>query len=135
MKKILIIPMLILLTGCFGEAGKGYINKTCEKTENINGRSLNTNITIKSKSGSIETITITETYDKKIDLTSITTAKKSEQNLYKTLNGITLEINDNIFTYTIDKQNADQIIIEKFNIKDEQHKQIKYYEENGYTCK
>lgn len=135
MKKILIIPMLILLTGCFGEAGKGYINKTCEKTENINGRSLNTNITIKSKSGSVETITITETYDKKIDLTSITTAKTSEQNLYKTLNGITLEINDNIFTYTIDKQNADQIIIEKFNIKDEQHKQIKYYEENGYTCK
>ena len=135
MKKILIIPMLILLTGCFGEVGKGYINKTCEKTENINGMSLNTNITIKSKSGNVETITITETYDKKIDLTSITTAKKSEQNLYKTLNGITLEINDNIFTYTIDKQNADQMIIEKFNIKDEQHKQIKYYEENGYTCK
>ena len=79
MKKTLIIPILLLFTGCFGETGKGYISKTCEKIENINGMNLNTKIVIKSKNGDIETITITETYDEKIDLTNITIAKKTSK--------------------------------------------------------
>ena len=135
MKKIIIPIMIIFLTGCLGEVGKGYIKKECKKVENINGMTQETNIEIRSKQGKIETITITETYDKNLDLQSITNSKKSEQNTYKNENGIKLDINRNIFTYTIEPALIKEEIKDKFNIKDEQHKQINYYEENGYACK
>lgn len=135
MKKIILISTMLLLTGCLGEVGKGYITKTCIKNESINGNKVTINVSIKSKTGNIEQLTIVETYDELIDLTSITNSKKSEQNLYKTLNGITLDINNNTFTYIINTNEVPDIIKERFNIKDEQHKQIKYYEEAGYTCK
>ncbi len=135
MKKTLILIIPILLTGCLGEAGKGYITKICKKNEIINGNNLETNIIIKSKQGNIETLTITETYDKNIDLESIKNSKKSEQNLFKQTTGATLNIENNIFTYVINKNEASELIIQRFNIQEEQHKQIKYYEDNGYTCK
>lgn len=135
MKRILLISIVLLLTGCFGEVGKGYITKICTKEENINGNIVSTNISIKSKTGNVEEITIVEKYDKNLDLTSITNSKKSEQNFYSTLTGITLEMNDNIFTYIINTNEIPDTIKERFNVKEEQHKQIKYYEEEGYTCK
>ncbi len=135
MKKIILLITVLLLTGCFGEAGKGYITKKCTKQESINGNIVNTSIEIKSKQGNIENIEITELYDKNIDLESITKSKKSEQNLYKQMNGISLDILGNEFKYIINVQEIPEIITEKFNIKNEQHKQIKYYEELGYECK
>ena len=78
---------------------------------------------------------IKETYEKNNDLESITYSKKSEQNLFKQTTGATLNIEDNTFTYEINKKEASEIIIKRFNIQDEQHKQIKYYEDNGFTCK
>ena len=135
MKKIIIPLTIIFLTGCLGETGKGYITKECKKNENINGMTQKTNIEIKSKQGKIEKITIAETYDKNLDLQSITNSKKSEQNTYKNIDGIKLDINENTFTYTIEPNIIKDEIKDKFNIKEEQHKQINYYEENGYICK
>ena len=135
MKKTIILIIPILLTGCLGEAGKGYITKTCKKTESINNNTIETKIEIKAKQGNIETLTITETYDKNMDLESITNSKKSEQNLFKQTTGATLDINDNVFTYKINKNESSDLIIERFNIKDEQHEQIKIYEKDGYKCK
>jgi len=132
MKKIIALISIILLTGCLGEAGKGYITKKCSKTENINGYKKETIIKVKSKQGNIEEIIITETYDKNIDLESITKSKKSENNTYK---NIEIEIDNNKFTYKIDPKKIDNLEKERFNIKEEQHKQIKQYEEEGYTCK
>lgn len=134
MKKKIFLIIPLLLTGCLGEAGKGYITKTCTKNEIINGNNLETEISIKSKQGDIETIIIKETYEKNNDLESITYSKKSEQNLFKQTTGATLNIEDNTFTYEINKKEASEIIIKRFNIQDEQHKQIKYYEDNGYSC-
>lgn len=134
MKKKIFLIIPLLLTGCLGEAGKGYITKTCKKNEIINGNNLETEISIKSKQGNIETIIIKETYEKNNDLESITYSKKSEQNLFKQTTGATLNIEDNTFTYEINKKEASELIIKKFNIQDEQHKQIKYYEDNGYSC-
>lgn len=135
MKKKILLIIPLLLTGCLGEAGKGYITKTCKKNEIINGNNLETEISIKSKQGNIETMIIKETYEKNNDLESITYSKKSEQNLFKQTTGATLNIEDNTFTYEINKKEASEIIIKRFNIQDEQHKQIKYYEDNGFTCK
>lgn len=135
MKKILIPIIPILLTGCLGEVGKGYITKTCKKNEMINGNIVETTIKIKSKQGNIELITITEEYGKNMDLESIIDSKKSEQNLFKQTTGATLDINNNIFTYTINKNDASELIIKRYNVLEEQHEQIKFYEENGYTCK
>ena len=135
MKKKIFLIIPLLLTGCLGEAGKGYITKTCKKNEIINGNNLETEISIKSKQGNIETIIIKETYEKNNDIESITYSKKSEQNLFKQTTGATLNIEDNTFTYEINKKEASEIIIKRFNIQDEQHKQIKYYEDNGFTCK
>ena len=132
MKKILLILTVILLTGCLGETGKGYITKQCNKTENINGLTKQTEIKIKSLKGNVELIEIKETYDKKMDLTSITNSKKSEQNSYK---NIKIEFNENIFTYEIEIKNLTEEEKEKFNVKKEQHQQIKEYEEQGYACK
>ena len=134
MKKKIFLIIPLLLTGCLGEAGKGYITKTCKKNEIINGNNLETEISIKSKQGNIETIIIKETYEKNNDLESITYSKKSEQNLFKQTTGATLNIEDNTFIYEINKKEASELIIKKFNIQDEQHKQIKYYEDNGYSC-
>lgn len=135
MKKIIIILSALLLTGCLGETGKGYIIKECKKEENINGMNKEINIKIKSKQGDVETIEITETYDKNLDIESITNSKKSEQNSYKNINGFKLDINENIFTYTLETKKLTEEIKQRYNIKEEQHKQIKNYEENGYTCK
>lgn len=132
MKKILVVTLILLLTGCLGETGKGYITKQCEKTENINGYKKETEIIIKSKQGNIEEIMIKEIYDKHMDIESIKNSKKSEKNSYK---NIEIKINDNIFTYKIDPNKITVEEQEKYNIKKEQHKQIKYYEEQGYTCK
>ena len=46
-KKILILIFPIFLTGCLGEAWKGYITKECKKIETINGNKIETNIKIK----------------------------------------------------------------------------------------
>lgn len=132
MKKVIALLSILLLTGCLGEIGKGYITKTCSKTDNINGNKKQTIIKVKSKQGNIEEITIKEIYDKNMELTSITKSKKSEKNTYR---NIEIEINDNEFTYKIDPKKINEDEKEKYNIKEEQHKQIKQYEEEGYTCK
>lgn len=132
MKKIMLILAVILLTGCLGETGKGYITKQCSKIENINGLSKQTEIKIKSLKGNVELIEITETYDKNLDLSSISNSKKSEQNSYK---NIKIEFNENVFKYIIETKNLTEEEKEKYNIKEEQHQQLKTYEEQGYTCK
>lgn len=132
MKKILLISTILLLTGCLGDVGKGYITKTCTKTENVNGKNVETTITVRSKSGDVETIKIKEKYDDSIDILD---SKKSEQIYYKHENGITLDINDNEYTYTINAKEISEEIKERFNIKNEQHKQIQQYQDMGYTCK
>ena len=135
MKKIVLLLAILLLTGCLGETGKGYIIKTCSKDELVNGLNVNTSVTVKSKSGDIESLKIVETYDKEFDLSSITKSKKSEQNYYIKENGITLDINDNVFVYSVDVQEVSNVIKERLNIKDEQHKQVDFYESLGYVCK
>ena len=135
MKKFILICLSTLLTGCLGEVTKGYITKSCTKRELINGNYIDTNIRIKSKEGNVENIIITEIYDKNMEMDSILYSKKSEKNVFEQIDGITLDIGDSVFTYNIDVNNASEIVKERFEIYDEQHKQIKYYEENGYECK
>lgn len=132
MKKIIALISIILLTGCLGEAGKGYITKKCTKLDNINGYKLETEIEIKSKKCIVEQIKIKETYDKELDLTSITDSKKSEKNAYK---NIEMKLNNNVFEYRINIKDLTPEEKEKFNIKEEQHKQLEAYENQGYTCK
>ena len=130
MKKVVLIVMSFMLTGCLGEVGQGVITKNCIKNE----KDVNTSIEIKSREGFLESIVITEVYNSD-DIDVILNSKMSEQNLYKQLNGIVLDIDDNTFIYSIDVNNTTDLVKERFHISEEQYKQIKYYEENGYTCK
>lgn len=132
MKKIIALISILLLTGCLGEAGKGYITKKCTKLDNINGYKLETEVEIKSKKGMVEQIKIKETYDKNLDLTSITDSKKSEKNAYQ---NIEMKLNKNVFEYKIIVKNLTQEEKEKFNIQEEQHKQLELFKDQGYTCK
>jgi hypothetical protein len=132
MKKIIALISILLLTGCLGEAGKGYITKKCTKLDNINGYKLETEVEIKSKKGMVEQIKIKETYDKKLDLTSITDSKKSEKNAYK---NIEMKLNKNVFEYKINIKDLTEEEKERFNIKEEQYKQLETYKDQGYTCK
>jgi len=135
MKKIILLINVILLTGCLGRTAQGYITKTCKIEENINGNKVETIITLTSKEGYIENITKQEIYDELMDIEAITNSKKSEQNIYKTKSGIDLYIEKNTFLYTINVKEIDDTIKERFNIKDELHRQLDYYESTGYTCK
>lgn len=132
MKKIIALISILLLTGCLGEAGKGYITKKCTKLDNINGYKLETEVEIKSKKGMVEQIKIKETYDKRLDLTSITDSKKSEKNAYQ---NIEMKLNKNVFEYKINIKDLTEEEKERFNIKEEQYKQLETYENQGYTCK
>ena len=134
MKKLLLVSTILLLTGCFGETGKGYITKTCKKIEQVNKINIYKNITLKSKQGNLTYLTINEKYETESDMTSIINSKKSEANMYTNETGINTNIEDNIITYHIDITKASELVIERFNIKKETHKMIKYYEEKGYTC-
>ena len=135
MKRKILIVFMLLWTGCFGEIGKGYITKTCTKQEQANEININTNVILKSNQGNLVSLVITEKYETENDIISIINSKKSEANIYQSITGITTNIEDNIFTYNIDVPNANDLIIERFNIKKEVHKMIKFYEENGYKCK
>ena len=96
MKKIILTSTIIfLLTGCFGEVGKGYITKTCTKNENIGQIKILKEINIKSKSDEIINIEIKEKYDTKESADAIKQSKISEQKLYKNIDGITLDIKEN----------------------------------------
>lgn len=135
MKKYFLLIITLLLTGCFGEVGKGYITKKCTKEENINGYNKTTIIYLKSKQDEIEEIKIEEIYDESIDLSSINDSKKSEENLFNQIKGATIEINNNKFTYIVNLKESNDIIKEKFEIEEKAHKQLKKYEEQGYVCK
>lgn len=128
MKKIITICFLMLCTGCFSEEFSGIITKTCTNTKN----GVQTNITIKSFNGNINSIMIEENYD---DLSKVLDSKMSEKNLYSQLNGISLDIDNNTVIYNIDVNNTTDLVKERFNIHNEQHKQIEYYENNDFTCK
>jgi hypothetical protein len=132
MKKIIICLTTLLLTACLGETGKGYITKKCTKKESVNGLFIEKKITIKSKKGEVENIKIEEIYDEKLDINS---SKKSEKNEYDKIDGINLEISNNKYIYDIDTKKINEELKEKFKIKEEQYKQIKEYETEGYTCK
>ena len=134
MKKLFVFCFIFFLTGCFGEVGKGYITKECIKNEHINDMDINTTILVKSKEGELVSLNITEKYIGN-DLTSIINSKKSEQNLYSQIDGIDVLISDNEISYNIDVLGTTLFVKERFNIVDEQHKMIKFYEENGYICK
>ena len=134
MKKILSITLVLLLTGCFGETGKGYITKNCQKQEHIGGINITQNIDLKSKEGIVTNLKITEKYETENNIDTIKESKKSEKNLYNTIDGIEMTINENIFIYEIDAINTTDFIKEKFNIKEEQHKMLKEYELQGYKC-
>ena len=56
-------------------------------------------------------------------------------NDFEYLNIIKSIINNNEYKYTINPEKISDDIKERFNIKKEQHKQIKQYEDMGYTCK
>lgn len=131
MKKIIALISIFLLTGCLGEAGKGYITKKCTKLDNINGYKLETEVEIKSKKGMVEQIKIKETYDKNLDLTSITDSKKSEKNAYK---NIEMKLNKNVFEYKINIKDLTEEEKERFNIKEEQYKQLEVFKDQGYEC-
>lgn len=135
MKKIILITIALLLTGCFGEVGKGYITKECNKQEYVNGINIRTTATLKSNQGDLVSLEIIEKYETENDITTIVNSKRSEANMYISTKGITTNIENNAFTYNIDVTNASELVIERFNIQKETHKMIKYYEENGYTCK
>lgn len=134
MKKIIVTITVFLLTGCFSEISKGYINKECNKQEYINKININKTIKLKSKEDNLISLIINETYDSDKEITPILNSKKSEQNIYKFENGIAVRTENNTFVYEIDINAASEVVINRFNIKKEMHKMIKYYEDEGFKC-
>jgi len=134
MKKTLIL-LIFLLTGCFGEVGKGYITKECTKQEEINDIKIETKITLKSKEGKLTNLIIEENYISDKDLTNIYKSKKSEQNMYQKIGGINIDIDNNKYIYNIEIEKTNDQIKDKFKIEEETYKMLDYYKEQNYVCK
>ena len=134
MKKILILLIPLLLTGCFGKIGSGYLTSTC--TLKQTSKSLEEIITYKVdfKENVISTITLTKEYNND----SILSALKSEEKSYTSISGMKVMLleTNNTITYTFDmKKINDKNIIDKFKLKNNYNDFASELKKLGYVCK
>lgn len=138
MKKILILVLPFLLTGCFGDAGKGYLTNTCTKTNDSNIIKDTTIYEILFKEDIIENITITYKYEGDND--AINNLKESYEYQNKNLErygNFTFESNeDNGYQaiYKLEKKDFNDEMSNHFNLKEKRSKQVELLKELGYTC-
>lgn len=139
MKKVILLFLIVIFTGCFGETGKGYLNVTCTKEETANGITSTFITKIKHKSDDIVSMSISYKYEteNKNELDALKQSLISESNLLKDKLTITNNEDDNYYEiiYDIDYSKMDSEIKKHFYLEDLSSGQVKYYEKLGYSCK
>lgn len=135
MKKILLVLLIILLTGCFEDSG--YITKSCSKQEKANTLTTTTTYTFKFKNDIIEDINVLYNYED-VDSITIKSIKSSieSQNKFLDLNYDLLTDNNNKYEikYNIDLNSSNEIL-DKFMIKSSRTELVNKLKEQGYECK
>lgn len=137
MKKLYIIMVALiplLLTGCFGKNGAGYLTNTCTKNTPVPYNEQDTYV-INFKSGVVNTVILTNSFSNNAG-EAITSSLKSYEDAYKNTKGVTVSLSDDYtINYTFDLSKVSDDIKDNFKLKNSYNDQINILKENGYTCK
>lgn len=136
--------LILLSTGCLlGDAGKGYLTKTCTSSyENKDIKKYEV-LTITHKDNKLITVEINYTYGfngNKHVFNSFKDSNVSQINSLKKEVGVNTEIlvdneDEFIVSYTFDINKVSSKIKELYEFEDEYHIQLKQLEDRGYICK
>lgn len=135
MKKYLILLFIFLLTGCFGNVGRGELTNTCTKTIKTENLEDITTYEIKFKQDVISEVKLTKYYNGNEDIIkSITKSYESQINLYETKTETEKNNNSYKITYYF-SGNVNEKLKDDFYLQNERSKQVKKLEELGFECK
>lgn len=145
MKKILILIIPLLLTGCFGGAGQGYLTNTCTKQEISDGFKSTETYVVDFKKDDINHVKITNSYESfndsgKLSLKAIKETVKNYNQKVKNMSGVIITIvedtnNKAIITYDIDYSLISEENLKFFELVDDYNTQINKLKEKNMECK
>lgn len=135
MKKIILLTLILLMTGCYENSGK--LTTTCVKKDNINTMNEEITYLIDFKENIINEVKVIHYYNDS-QIGTISSIKSSINSTDKFINGLkrSIEIDENNefkVVYTIDSFDNEKII-DKFDIKKTRSDLVKDLEEKGFIC-
>lgn len=135
MKKIVLLVLILLSTGCFEKSGE--LVTTCTKKENINTLYLEITYIINFKTDIINDVEVVYYYSD-IDtntLSSVKTSIISTDRFIKNLRRNIIIDNENEFkiSYNINLEN-DKSILDKFYVEEKRSNIVKTLQEKGFEC-
>ena len=128
--KYLILLLPLVLTGCFGNAGKGVLTNECVSKIETQWMTETDKYTITYKEGKVTNVVISNQYEGFDMKESMETHKKA----YEKEKGVNITIDNNTITKEFDMNKVNSNIKEVFNLKDSYNEQIKVLTDQGYTC-
>lgn len=136
MKKIILLFIILLSTGCFEESGK--LVTECTKNEQLNSLNIETSYSINFKTDIVEDVNVTYYYkDSNINtLTSIKTSINTTDRFITGLRKNVLIDNDTEFkvSYMIYLDDEKEIL-DRFYVEEKRSNMIKKLESQGFICK
>ena len=132
MKKYVFIIFLfsIILTGCFGGAGKGDLESVCTKTVDTTSLKETDTYTISYKEGNVKRVILTKKYTGMDITASLTTYQRA----YENSNGVHIVVKDSGITADFDMGKVNDELMKTFNLKKTYNEQVKLLEDIGFTC-
>ena len=136
MKKLILLFVILLSTGCFEESGQ--LVTVCTKNEQLNSLNIETSYSINFKTDIVEDVNVTYYYkDSNIDtLNSIKTSINTTDRFISGLRKNVLIDNDTEFkvSYMVYLDDEKEIL-NKFFVEEKRSNMIKNLESQGFTCK
>lgn len=132
MKKIVFLFLPLLLTGCFGDVGKGNLTTICTKTENSVNITENKEYIIEFSKGDINKITFTDSFES--DRIDMSNAINSYKKTYENEVGVNITIEGNSITYIFTLKDLSDNVKKDFNLTKDYNDQIKKLKESGAVC-
>ena len=136
MKKVFLLSLCLLLTGCFENSG--YLVKSCTKEEVIDDFSSKETYTFGFKNDVIDDLKLVYDYNAS-DVNTISSIKLSmegQNNAYRnqiSYNVLVDTANQYKIEYNLPLE-ADKTIIDKFNIRKSRTDLVRLLEEKGFDC-
>ena len=145
MKKLIILLLPLLLTGCFGETGRGNLSSNCTINETYNSFSSDTIYDIKFKNNNITEIVITKNHQA-LDKTAKETLRLTKisvddyNNYMEKMNGVTVKVitNDDmnyVVSYNIDMTLINNADINELELSKKHSELTTKLKDKGLACK
>ena len=137
MKKLGIVLMIVLLTGCFEKSG--HLTNSCVKEEKANTLKHTTTYTIGFKNDIIDSVIVSYLYQDvdPITISSIKLSLETQNQYWKDKVKYTVKVDESTqyeIEYIIDL-NGDEEIKNHFLVKEKRSHLVNGLKEQGFTCK